>query len=279
MDADLAALWKRTKATVRGWWLYVLPLPLALDALISLWTGALGPMLASALAFTGLMFGVTVARRGFAREAAFHERPFSAPPPPFKAVGGGLIGLATAFAAFAAAGHDPITAAAFGIAAAIGFFLAYGFDPRPRGETLPADLGISDEDLRAALSAAYAKVEGIERAGRSIRSAEFRARLGRIVGGARTVLATIEEDPRMLRRARRFINVYLDGARQVTETYARTHTTRLPPAQIEQNFRHLLIDMEAVCDEQQRKLTDNSLVDLDVQIEVLATRLKHEGVA
>ncbi len=223
------------------------------------------------------MLGAGIARRGFAREAAFFERPFAAPPPPYKAAGGAIIGLATAFAAFAAAGHDPITAAAFGIAAAIGFFLAYGFDPRTSGAALPADHGVTDEEIRAALSGAYAKVEKIELAGRSIRSPDFRARLGRIVGGAQRILATIEENPRTLRRARRFINVYLDGARQVTETYARTHATGAPQPQIERNFRQLLIEMEAVCEEQQRKLADNSLVDLDVQIEVLAARLKHEG--
>lgn len=277
MDRELIALWKRTKANVRGWWLYLLPLPLAFDTLVSLWTGSIGAMFSSALAFAGLMLGAGIARGGFAREAAFFERPFSAPPPPLKATGGGIIGLATAFAAFAAAGHDPITSAAFGIAATIGFFLAYGFDPRSGGEILPVELGVTSEELRAALSEAYAKVEGIELAGRSIRSAEFRARLGRIVAGAQQVLATIEENPRTLRRARRFINVYLDGARQVTETYARTHAGA-PPPQLEQNFRTLLIDMEAVCGEQQRKLADNNLVDLDVQIEVLATRLKHEGV-
>lgn len=277
MEQDLLALWKRAKRTVRGWWLYLLPMPLAFDTLVSLWTGSIGAMLSSAIALAGLVLGAGIARAGFAREEAFHERPFSAPPPPLKAVGGGLIGLSTAFAAFAAAGHDPITAAAFGIAASIGFFLAYGFDPRAGGDLLPAEFGVTADELRAALSEAYAKVEGIEVAGRSIRSAEFRARLGRIVAGAEQVLATIEENPRTLRRARRFINVYLDGARQVTETYARTHTQDTPPA-LEHNFRQLLIDMEAVCGEQQRKLADNNLNDLDVQIEVLATRLKHEGV-
>ena len=130
MDKDLQALWKRTKATVKGWLLYVLPLPLAFDVLVSLWTGSIGAMLSSAAAFAGLMLGAGIARSGFAREEAFLERPFATPPPPLKAAGGGIIGLSTAFAAFAAAGHDTFTAAAFGIAASIGFFLAYGFDPR-----------------------------------------------------------------------------------------------------------------------------------------------------
>jgi hypothetical protein len=278
MDTDLGALWRRMKAGLRGWWLYILPLPLALDVLVSLWTGEIAAMLAAGAGYAAFVIGATVARRGFASEVAFQARPYAARPPPYKAIAGGILGLATAFAAFASAGHDPVTAAAFGVACAIGFFLAYGFDPRPAAAVLPADLGITSEEIRAALNEAYAKVDGIEAARQEIRSPELRARLSRIITGAQNVLATIEENPRVLRRARRFINVYLDGARQVSERYARSHGGSDSP-QLEHNFRQLLIDMEAVCEEQQRKLADNSLVDLDVQIEVLATRLRREGVA
>jgi 5-bromo-4-chloroindolyl phosphate hydrolysis protein len=277
LDAELRRLWKRMRSTVRGGWLYVLPLPLAFDALVSLWTGSLGAMLAASLAYGGFLFGATVARLGFAHEAEFEDKSFATRPPRYKAFGAGILALTTAFAAYASAGHDAVTAGAFGIACAIGFFLLYGFDPRASRLTLPADLGVSADEIEAALREAYAKVDGIELAGGQIRSLEFRHRLGRIVTGARKVLVTIEENPRSLRRARRFINVYLDGARQVTEKYARTHVGAEAP-QLEQNFRQLLIDMESACEEQHRMLADNNLVDLDVQIEVLATRLKHEGV-
>lgn len=278
MDADLNALWKRLRSTVRGWWLYVLPLPLAFDALISLWTGALGAMVSATLAYGGFLVGATIARIGFLKEAVYDEKPFSRPPPRYKAFGAGIMALATAFAAYASAGHDVITAGSFGIAFSIGFFLLYGFDPRPGALSLPADLAAEAKEIEAALREAHAKVAGIELAAQKIRSLEFRRRLDRIVGGSRRVLATIEENPRSLRRARRFINVYLDGAREVTEKYARTHAGSQPP-ELEQNFRQLLIDMESVCEEQNRMLTDSSVVDLDVQIEVLATRLKHEGVS
>jgi hypothetical protein len=277
VETELGKLWKRMRSTVRGWWLYALPLPLAFDALISLWTGSLGTMLASSLAYGGFLVGATVARIGFLKEAMYDDKPFSSPPPRYKSFGAAIMALATSFAAYASAGHDLITAGAFGIAFAIGFFLLYGFDPRPSPLTLPADLAAEGKEIEAALREAYAKVEGIELAGREIRSLEFRRRLDRIVFGSRKVLATIEENPRSLRRAKRFINVYLDGARQVTEKYARTHAGAETP-QLEQNFRQLLIDMESVCEEQHRMLADNSIVDLDVQIEVLASRLKHEGV-
>ena len=73
------------------------------------------------------------------------------------------------------------------------------------------------------------------------------------------------------------MNVYLDGAQQVTDKFARTHNDA-NSAELEANFRTLLDDMETVCEEQYQHLVDNDMVDLDVQIEVLTTRLKREGV-
>lgn len=267
---------RRAKAVVKGWWLYILPLPLAFKAVFSLWSGEIGTMAAAAAGYAMFLFGAGIARRGFAGDAAFRERAY-AKVTPFKAAGAGILGLATAFAAYTTAGHDIITSIAFGIACVIGFFLVYGFDPRRGRQAVPADIGISEEEIRAALGEAYAKVDGIETAGQTIGSVEFRERLNRIVASAQKILTTIEENPRELRRARRFINVYLDGARQITEKYARSHTRADSPL-LEQNFRRLLIDMETVCEEQYQKLADNSVSDLDIQIEVLTTRLKHEGV-
>lgn len=48
--------------------------------------------------------------------------------------------------------------------------------------------------------------------------------------------------------------------------------------ELEQNYRAMLMDMEQVCKEQHEKLIQNDVFDLDVQIEVLSTRLKREGV-
>ncbi|HAO32370.1 MAG TPA: hypothetical protein DCQ84_05350, partial [Candidatus Competibacteraceae bacterium] len=101
--------------------------------------------------------------------------------------------------------------------------------------------------------------------------------LRRIVGQARQILTMLEEDPRDLRRARKFLNVYLDGAKQVTEGYAKTHG-RLNTPELENNFRQVLATIEEVFGEQRQKLLEADLTDLDVQIEVLTTQLKREGV-
>ena len=91
------------------------------------------------------------------------------------------------------------------------------------------------------------------------------------------ILKLLEEDPRDLRRARKFLNVYLDGAQKVTEGYAKTHA-RVAAPDLDDNFRRVLVTIEEVFQEQQQKLLETDITDLDVQIEVLATQLKREGV-
>jgi len=78
-------------------------------------------------------------------------------------------------------------------------------------------------------------------------------------------------------RARKFLKVYLDGAQQVTEGYARMHATD-NTEQLEDNFRRVLTTIETVIADQQQKLKENNVSELDVQIEVLQMQLENEGV-
>ncbi len=87
----------------------------------------------------------------------------------------------------------------------------------------------------------------------------------------------LEEDPRDLRRARKFLNVYLDGVQRVVEGYARTHQRAASP-DLDANFRRVLTSIEEVFQEQRQKLLESDIMDLDVQIEVLTSQLKREGL-
>lgn len=261
----------------RGLLLFLLPLPLLLKALFGLGQGDIGFVIGAGGAYALFLIAALLARRGLRNAALYEERPFSASAPkPWKTVAGVLVGLATAFAAFATAGQPWQIAILFGLGAVLGYFLCYGFDPRAKRVVTTGD-GTDAAELSAALREAYGRLERIETAGREIASKEFRDRLAGIVAGVEKVLKAIEDDPRDLRRARRFLNVYLDGTQKVTEQYARTHP-RTQSTELENNFRALLIDMDRTCKEQYDALIKNDVFDLDVQIEVLNTRLKQEGV-
>lgn len=255
---------RRRPIWIGGWLLFLLPLPLLWAMLISLGKGALGSVLSSALALGLLLLGAWVTRRGLHQAK---RRPMSSSLP-LKSIGGVITAIGTAFTAWAA-GHNLAIGICFGLAALVGFYLTYGFDQRLKLS--------SDKDVASALEDAYRKLERLEDAGENIGSREFRERLRRISGWGEKILDRIGEDPEDFRRARKFLNVYLDGAQQVTDKFARTQGDA-NSAELEANYRTLLADMETVCEEQYQHLLDNDMVDLDVQIEVLTTRLKREGV-
>lgn len=255
----------RRSIGAKGWLLFLLPLPLLLKAAMALWGGELVTFAVNGGGFVLLLLGAWSIRRGFGQTM----RRRVGRPTPFKMVGAGLIGVGTALIAWLAVGQGLPIAVCFGLGAVLGCYLVYGFDLDGKRS--------AKGDVGAALTEAYAKLDRIEAAGRQISSPEFSDRMARIVAWAEKILETIAEDPGDLRRARKFLNVYLDGVYEVTEKYARTHP-KTESAELEDSFRTLLADMEQVSEEQYRQLIDDDVVDLDVQIEVLTTRLKREGV-
>ena len=255
---------RRRPLWIGGWILYLLPLPLLLKTVLALGGGEFGTFLISAIAVAVLFLGAWVMRLGLKQAK---RRPMSSTIP-WKMIGSGIIALGTGLTAMIA-GHNLAIALCFGLLAMLGCYLAYGFDRRIRLS--------SDKDVASALEEAYRKLEGLEEASDEISSRDFSERLRRIADWGERILERIGDDPEDFRRARKFLNVYLDGAKQVTEKFAQAQRDG-KTAEFEDKFRTLLADMETVCEEQYEHLLNDDMVDLDVQIEVLTTRLKREGV-
>lgn len=265
---------------VKGVLLYLLPLPVLLTVIGSLMKGAVLDTLITGGIFASYMLGATIARQGFRLQGEYERRKIArAPSTPFKTIAALWIGLTTAaldwwISDFAIV--DLPEAILVGAATFIGFALYYGLDPR-KDKVGNLSLGVTVEELLEALDAANVKIDAIEKARRKITNPEFSNRLQRITDKARKVLASIEDDPTRLSRARKFLKVYLDGTQRVTESYARSHQDKTPMA-LETNFSRVLDSIEQTFEEQQRKLLEDDHFDLDVQIEVLETQLKREGI-
>ncbi len=267
----------RLRSKAVGVALFILPLPLLLKAILSLWTGNAEALVVSGGSWALFTVAAVLARRGLQAELLAAERPFlSRRARTLKTAGGITLAVATVVAALFAAGHTVFIALAFGALAALGYNLLYGFGSD--GEAGPAQIDDLAAEAEPLLREGWRRLEQIEAASRQIGSGEFQHRLSNIVRGAERILKLLAEDPRDLRRARKFLTVYLDGAQKITEDYARTHTQQAASAELEHTFRTLLVDMENTCDEQYRKLLQHDVSDLEVQIEVLSTRLRREGV-
>ena len=137
--------------------------------------------------------------------------------------------------------------------------------------------GLTDEQ-RAALADARHQIIDIELANADIRNTEFSARLDRIVASARGTLDLLTHRPEVLGRARKFLEVYLTGARQVIEKYADTHRFAQSD-ELETRFQRLLETIEASFEEQRRALLEDDVLELDIAIEVLQQQLQQEGIA
>jgi hypothetical protein len=276
--AGIGAEWRRRwqAFSPRGLLLYVLPLPLVPASLISLLRGDYARLGAHVLGIGLLFGGALLARRGLRAEARWRRRHVARAPRPWKTAGGVLLAAGAAVVASGSIGHPPLVVAGFALAAFVGFALAYGLDPR-RAKPAPASAdGYSTAEVEQAIDEAEAAIARIEAARAALGAGELGQRLGRITDLARQMVARVEAEPRHLRRARRFLRVYLDGTQQVCEGWARTHGRR--PAELDERFRRVLVTIEDVFAAQREKLLADEVEDLDVQVEVLAQQLRREGV-
>ena len=270
----------KPKVLWRGLLLYFLALPLLPAVFSSLLDKEPIEALARAAGFLLIVSAATLIRKGIrldneARKRRLRRRASTVQ---YRMIGAGLVTGGVFVVAWLGLGdrHSLFESILYAGATLLGCYLYYDFDPARKDPDIAA-VGITTEELIELLDEAEGRLERIEQSSRQINNIEFKDRLRRIVKDARGILDTIESDPVDARRARKFLKVYLDGAQQVTEGYARTHTEGEAHA-LEDNFRRVLTTIETVIAEQQTKLKENNLSDLDVNIEVLQMQLEKEGV-
>ncbi len=258
----------------KGLLLFIMPMPVLFAAIVHLLKGHITLSIISGLLFAGFMISAIVARHGFKLESQFKQKKFSkAPGTPFKSVAAIILASTTALTAFLLTEYGLLESALFGGVTLITFYIAYGVDPR-KDRTGNISLGVSADEVFEALEEAELKMASIESSRQNIRNIEFNRHLKLIIEKARGILTLIEEDPKDLSRARRFLKVYLDGTARVTESYANTQNKSASTAALDQNFAEVLESIEATFDEQHKKLLENDQFDLDVKIEVLKAQLK-----
>jgi len=263
---------RRTRAGGRVNLLFIAPLPLVYGAFT---TGPAG--LAMNLAALGLMLlAAWLTREGIVAQEAYESRKIARRPAvPRKMAGSLLTGLGLGLAGYAASGGlaAPVI---YALAGMVLHGLAFGIDPM-------RDKGVEGVDMFQTERVARAVDQGEERLremASAIRGAGDRAlerRVERFCGTARDLFRTVEEDPRDLTAARKYLSVYLLGARDATVRFAEIYNRR-PDPQARADYEALLDDLEGNFAARTEKLLNDDRSDLDIEISVLRDRLKREGV-
>lgn len=95
---------------------------------------------------------------------------------------------------------------------------------------------------------------------------------------ARALFRAVEEDPGDLAAARRYMTVYLQGARDATVQFA-DFWAQTRDAKARADYEALLDDLEANFTARTQSLIETGREGLEIEIEVLRERLAREGIA
>lgn len=269
---------RKDAAGMRANVLFVPAIPLVFTSLND---GAVGLTLAIVAAAI-LTLAALLTREGLRAEAEYNARKVARRPAlPRKMVGSVLTGVGIAVAAYKTGLADGevgslLAGLLFGVVATVLHGVAFGLDPLKNKGMEGVDTRQQDRVARVVNEAEKSLREmsdAILRAG----DRQMEARVERFQTTARELFRTVEEDPRDLSSARKYMTVYLTGARDATVKFADVYA-RTRDAQARADYSELLDDLEQNFAARTKKMLLDDRSDLTVEIEVLRDRLRQEGV-
>ncbi|WP_299730213.1 5-bromo-4-chloroindolyl phosphate hydrolysis family protein [uncultured Tateyamaria sp.] len=233
--------------------------------------------LAIALVAAGILtLAAWLLRGGLQAEAAYVARKVARRPAiPRKLFASLLTGIGIALAAYRS---EPglVAPILFGIAAGGLHLAAFGPDPLKDKGMEGIDTFQQDRVARV-VDEAETHLTAMTDAMARAEDRQMALKLEKFQATARDLIRTVEEDPRDLTAARKYLGVYLIGARDATikfaDIYSRTRDT-----QARSDYSDLLDDLSNNFAARTRKLLVEDRSDLNIEIDVLRDRLQREGV-
>lgn len=226
-----------------------------------------------------LILGAWLLREGLRAEAEFNSRKVARKPAlPRKILAAAAAGLGAALAVLA---HQDGSLAIlapllFGGCTAALHLTAFGLDPMKSKGMEGIDTFQQDRVARV-VDEAEKLLAGMSDAMARAGDRAAAKRLEVFQDTARELIRTVEEDPRDLTAARKYLSVYLRGARDATAKFADIYS-RSQDDQARADYLALLDDLDRNFAARTRKSLLEDRSDLTVEIDVLRERLSREGV-
>ena len=225
-------------------------------------------------AFGILILAAWLTQTGAAAQTAYNARKVARKP----AIPRKLFATALTFLGLTVAGtmSQPtlLLPLGFGLAGAILHFIAFGPDPL-RNKGMDSVDDFQNQRVATAVDEGEkyltAMKDAILRAG----DRKLESRVDQFSLTARSMFRTVESDPRDLTAARKYIGVYLMGARDATAKFA-DHYANSHDASARTAYEALLDDLESHFTTHTRALMNDGRADMDIEIDVLRERLARE---
>ncbi len=244
-----------------------------ISVIISLFAGDIRGFILKIIGFI-LLYGSTLLAKNGIKVKKIYEKSIltKAPKVPYLKIAAIGLGLSSFYLSFMIGGKSLLASLFVAILAPLGFYLYYGFDPT-KDKTDSID-GISADLVLSSIADAKKKLHYIEDNMQKVNDLNFRKRIENALKKSNTILETIQEDPKDIRVARKFLVVYIDGVRKVLDSY-----TKLDEKDINLDTKKRLYAlMDSVEDrfgKELKRLKSNNKFDLDVHIDTLKEQIKH----
>ncbi len=256
--------------------LKLLYLPPILLAFTSLNNGA-ATLLIALIGAGILTLAAWLLGEGVEAEAAYNARKIARRPAvPRKMMASALTGLGVAIAAYTG-DSGTIAALLYGVVAAGLHVATFGTDPMRDKRMEGVDTFQQDrvakvvDEAETYLDVMKSQIEGL-------RDRRLTEEVSAFQTTARKMIRTVEEDPRDLTGARKFLGVYLMGARDATIKFVDLYS-RNKDEDARASYEALLTDLNDNFAARTDKMLLDDRSDMDVEINVLRDRLQREGVS
>ncbi|MBF9060626.1 hypothetical protein HKCCSP123_15700 [Rhodobacterales bacterium HKCCSP123] len=249
---------------------------LALLPLVTAFFQPVTAMAADLLGAGAMMLSAWLTRDGVRAEDAFNERKVARRPAiPRKIFGSVLMGVGVGLVVFGGQWNIAAAVVVGAIAGAL-HLGAFGLDPL-------ADKGLEGMDRHQTdrIARKIEEAEGVlgqmTDAIKRARDRQLEARVAAFEETARAMFRQVEADPRDLAGARRYLGVYLQGARDATVQFADLYARNREP-QIRADYTAFLDDLETNFAKRTRAMLTDDRTDFDIETEVLRERLNRENL-
>ncbi len=254
---------------------YLLFVPGVLLAFLCLNEGAI----ALAIGLLGaaiLTLAAWLTRDGLRATAEFDARKVARRPAlPRKIIGSVLTGIGVALAASINDGSI-VAAVLYGLIAAGLHTTAFGLDPL-RDKRMEGIDTFQQDRVARVVDEAEAHLASMKDHIADIGDRHLDNRVEQFQAMARKMIRTVEDDPRDLTGARKFLGVYLMGARDAAVKFADLYK-RQRNEEARKDFEDLLVDLEQNFAARTEKMLLDDRSDMDIEIKVLRDRLQREGL-
>ncbi len=251
--------------------MFILPFLFGFSAFL----GEPDELLLGLVTFAALLSSAYLTREGLRAQAAYDARVIARRPAlPRKILAACL--MAVGLAIGARNGQiDLVTATLLGIAGAILHLFAFGLDPLKNKGSEGVDTFQNDRVARY-VDEAEGYLDTMITTIATLRERSLDQRVATFSDTARGLFRNVESDPGDLTAARKYLTVYLVGARDATIKFA-DHYRQTRDGAARRAYEELLRDLETTFARRSQALLGNNKTDLNIEIQVLRERLKYQA--